>query len=68
MPLLAQGQEPRTAPEASAYARTSTLADLATFLEAVKKLPHADRLKFERFGPTHEGRELPLVTASLPGR
>src|SRR5262245_22910542 len=67
MTLSAQAPEPRTVPEATGYTRTSTVAEVETFLAAVRKLPHADRLKFERFGPTHEGRELPLVTASLPG-
>ncbi len=62
--LLAQGA-PRTTPEQTSHARTSTNAEVATFLETLTELPHADRLDRREFGRTVRNRPLECVLASL---
>ncbi|MHC4512123.1 MAG: M14 family metallopeptidase [Planctomycetota bacterium] len=53
-------------PEASGYTKTSRFADVVAFLDALMKLPHAQRLRRLSCGKTTEGRELPLVIVSEP--
>jgi hypothetical protein len=54
-------EQPRSRAERSAYAETSTYEDVVQFLAALEGDPRLVRLAF---GPSHEGRALPLVVAS----
>ncbi len=65
-PLPAQQEAPRTTPERTDFAHTSTLAEVQAFVQALAGLPHGDRLTVTTFGPTHEGRTLPIVRCALP--
>jgi len=66
-PPVALVQEgPRTVPEASGFERTSTLADVRSFLDRLRELPAAGRIDVRTFGASEEGRDLVLVTASEP--
>lgn len=55
------GSAPQTTPERTGHAETSRLADVETFLAELQPLAHADRLRRESFGTSHEGRDLPMV-------
>ncbi len=57
---------PRTVPERTAYARTSTCAEVDAFLRALADLPHGERLARDTFGTSEEGRPLTVVRAALP--
>lgn len=61
-----QATPPRTVAEASDYQETSRATDVARFVEACERLPHADRLTSGSMGKSHEGRDLLLVRAALP--
>jgi hypothetical protein len=65
---LQDPQPPRTVPEATAYAQTSRQADVLAFLAQLTALPHGERLTVTSMGKSHEGRDLTLVRAALPGR
>src|SRR5580765_792587 len=65
-PPPVQTQAPQTKPEATEYKETSRAADVAQFLQALAKLPHAERLQTSVAGKTTEGRELQLVRVALP--
>jgi hypothetical protein len=66
-PLVAQATPspaasvPQTVPEASAYERTSRLADVERFVAECTKLSHGDRLTVRTAGTSHGGRPLLLV-------
>ena len=65
--LCLQSQDaPLTAAEESAYARTSTHAEVLNFLDALAPLPHAARLHVGTMGASEEGRALPLVVVAEP--
>jgi hypothetical protein len=53
---------PLTVAESSGFTRSSTLAEVETFLGQLEALPGAERLTREVFGKTTEGRELTVVT------
>lgn len=57
---------PQTTPEATQHARTSSHAEVAAFVDALRALPHGDRLQVGSMGRSHEGRDLFLVRAALP--
>ena len=57
---------PQTVPERSLYVETSTQADVLAFLEQLRALPCAARLRSESVGTSVEGRELTLVTVADP--
>src|SRR5262245_10221093 len=65
--LLAAQEAPKTTPEATDYQRTSTCAEVATFLQALPKLAHGERLQIASPGKSHGGHELELVRCALPG-
>ncbi|MEO6595517.1 MAG: M14 family metallopeptidase [Planctomycetota bacterium] len=66
-PLWAQTAiEPRTVPEATDYASTSREADVARFCDALRGLPHADRITTRVVGKTHAGRDQLLAHIALP--
>ncbi len=56
---------PRTVPERSNYARTSSHAEVMEFLRAVDAV-HDRRVYLTKFGVTPEGREQPLVIIADP--
>lgn len=56
---------PRTVPEASDYARTSSHAEVMDFLRAVEEARDR-RIHLTRFGATPEGRVQPLVVVADP--
>jgi hypothetical protein len=58
---------PQTTPEASGYGKTSTAAEVAAFLAALRGLAHGERLQVTATGKSHEQRDLLLVRAALPG-
>lgn len=65
--LLAPQDHPRTTPEATGYARTSTTAEVRAFLESLEALPHAERVHLlGGWGKTVEGKEMMVVMAGLP--
>lgn len=68
VPAFAQLREslPYTTPEATAWRRTSTCAEVGEFLGKLARLPHAERLVLATLGETVEGRVLPLVLAGDP--
>ncbi|QDV07594.1 Zinc carboxypeptidase [Planctomycetes bacterium Poly30] len=53
---------PLTVAESSRFTRSSTLAEVETFLEALEALPAAGRISTRSFGETTEGRDLTAVT------
>jgi len=63
---LAQQPEPRTVPEATNYTATSRAADVARFCEAVRKLPHGDRITIGSAGVSYGGRDQLVARVSLP--
>lgn len=66
-PLLPPRDRPLTAAEASGFRRSSRLDEVLAFVEALKELPHGDRLSTRVIGRSTEGRPIVAVTASLPG-
>jgi len=58
--------QPQTVPEATHYAHTSRVDDVRKFIDAVLKLPKAERIHVEIAGKSHEGRELLHVKVALP--
>lgn len=62
---IAPQDAPRTAPEASAHGRTTTLAEAQQFLEALKGLPDGHRVAVGTAGTSGEGR--PLLLAAVGG-
>jgi hypothetical protein len=56
-----------TVAEASGFTRTSRHAEVVAFVERLHELPSAAHLTVATFGQSHEGRDLLLVTAGLPG-
>lgn len=58
---------PQTTPERTEFAETSRLAEIESFLAALRTLPFADRLQRQTFGTSHEGRELPMVRVAREG-
>src|SRR5262245_34568892 len=65
--LLAAQDAPKTTPEATDHQRTSTCAEVATFLQALPQLTHGDRLTITSPGKSHGGHDLQLVRCALPG-
>ncbi|MFQ5748286.1 MAG: M14 family metallopeptidase [Planctomycetota bacterium] len=65
MPPAAPPEPLRTVPEQSGYTRTSSHAEVLSFLDALEAAGDA-RLFRTRFGATPEGRELPLVVVADP--
>ena len=57
---------PRTTPERTDYASTSSMAEVQTFLFALNGLPRGNRLRTEVVGRSHEDREIVMVRAALP--
>ena len=57
---------PRTVAEESGGERTSTFDEVLRFLDALERLPRADRLARRAIGTTSEGRELQLVAVADP--
>lgn len=64
---LGHQDAPLTVPEVTGHQRTSTTAEVRSFLEALAPLPHADRLNLvTRWGSTHEGEDFLVVLAGDP--
>lgn len=57
---------PRTTPEATTFARTSSCREVEQFVLSLRGLSHGDRLTVSAMGRSHEGRDLLLVRAALP--
>jgi len=57
---------PRTAAELSHGERTSTYAEVVTFLDDIERMPQGHLLRFSNFGETSEGRAMPLMIAANP--
>ena len=72
--LGAQAAEPRTVPEATAFAETSRTADVQRFVDACVGLSHGDRLtvrvagKTERVRPTNVPGSWPTADDALDHR
>ncbi|MCB9877315.1 MAG: hypothetical protein H6835_06905 [Planctomycetes bacterium] len=64
--LAAQTIEPRTVPEATAYAETSRAADVQRFVDACVGLSHGDRLTVRVAGKSEQGRAMLAVKVALP--
>jgi hypothetical protein len=62
----APSETPRTVPEQTGHAATSTAAQVEAFLNACVRLPHGDRLTVSVAGKSHEGRAQLLVKLALP--
>lgn len=65
--LCAAFQEPpRTVPEESEYARTTTCAEAEEFLRRVRRLPAAERLSIDTLGRSNQDRDLTLWIVADP--
>ncbi|MCP5022986.1 MAG: M14 family metallopeptidase [bacterium] len=69
LPSLACAQAvkvPLSAAEQSGFTRTSTHAEMRTFVKALSAMPAADRLRVGSAGESNEGRDLLTVTVGAP--
>jgi hypothetical protein len=65
-PQSGNPQAPQTVAELSGGTRTSTYAEVVTFLDALQTLPHANKLSVSDFGTSFEGKAMKLVVVADP--